>query len=606
MVILAVHPDDESLSAGGLIQQAVAHGGTVRVVVVTNGDNNPWPQRYVERRWRIDAEGRARWGNRRQQEAVAALGCLGVPPGNIAFWNHPDQGLTQLLQSGADRMVAQLASSLAEWQPTLLVAPSLRDLHPDHNALAVLMYFAFGRDASPQGAPFPLVKYLVHTHGENDESGRFEITLAPEQIERKRQAILSHATQMALSRGRFVAFAKASEIFLPPSRSTANDASHPVSGSVFSGNQLRLQFARTTPHPTLLLVGQSARGSLSHSVSLSGRNALTVVDTITGDLLAPARVVRGPGHEELLLPAAMYASATRLLVKVIDGRGFYDRDGWRELPTPATSEAVASVSGKPASKPRVCCVVPCYNLAGICGPIVRAAARFADDVIAINDGSRDDTEQVLRRVAAECPGRVHVMHFPVNRGKGVALLEAFRHACEAVPFDILVTMDGDGQHRAEDIPRLAEAVVAGQVSFVIGERPARVKMPLRSRIGNTLTAAVMKLLYPAAPTDTQSGLRAFHHDFVREIVDRIQGGRYETELEILLLALKQGRRIGSVTIPTVYLDGNRLSHFRPLIDSGRIYRTLFRWQFTRAANLKLKRDVEAGELVHPEIGAGPV
>ena len=62
ILILAPHPDDECLGTGGLIQQALAKGAKVKVVFITNGDNNPWPQRYVEKRWFIGTEERMRWG----------------------------------------------------------------------------------------------------------------------------------------------------------------------------------------------------------------------------------------------------------------------------------------------------------------------------------------------------------------------------------------------------------------------------------------------------------------------------------------------------------------------------------------------------------------
>jgi hypothetical protein len=176
---------------------------------------------------------------------------------------------------------------------------------------------------------------------------------------------------------------------------------------------------------------------------------------------------------------------------------------------------------------------------------------------------------------AECGGCVEILGWNRNRGKGAALLEAFRHAAERWPGWVVVTLDGDGQHRARDIARLARKLREGSYDLVIGERLARKKMPLRSRVGNGMTAVLMKRAYPKAPTDTQSGFRAFAPEFLQEILSTIADGRYETELQILLLALRQGRRIGSVTIPTVYIDDNRLSHFRPVADSWRVYRALF-------------------------------
>jgi hypothetical protein len=109
--------------------------------------------------------------------------------------------------------------------------------------------------------------------------------------------------------------------------------------------------------------------------------------------------------------------------------------------------------------------------------------------------------------------------------------------------------------------------------MVIGERTITA-MPFRSRIGNTMASALLRRRYPWCPRDTQSGLRAFQRSFAEEIVRTIQGGHYETELYMLLLALRQQRRIATIPIETVYLDRNTSSHFRPLADAFRIYRAL--------------------------------
>jgi LmbE family N-acetylglucosaminyl deacetylase len=108
LLIIAPHPDDESLAAGGLIQRALKAGAAVRVVFLTSGDNNPWPQRFVERRLRIGANDRVRWAERRRREAIAALAVLGVDDGSIRFLGLPDQGITRLLMQGGEAIVAAL------------------------------------------------------------------------------------------------------------------------------------------------------------------------------------------------------------------------------------------------------------------------------------------------------------------------------------------------------------------------------------------------------------------------------------------------------------------------------------------------------------------
>ena len=62
VLVIAPHPDDESLGTGGLLQRIFANRIPVRIVFATSGENNPWAQRYWERRWRLGANDRARWG----------------------------------------------------------------------------------------------------------------------------------------------------------------------------------------------------------------------------------------------------------------------------------------------------------------------------------------------------------------------------------------------------------------------------------------------------------------------------------------------------------------------------------------------------------------
>ena len=92
-MLIAPHPDDEALACSVILQQAVRAGAAIRVVYVTDGDNNPWPQRALERRWRLSASDRKRWGKLRRSEALAALRDLGIHPSDVQFLGLPDQGL---------------------------------------------------------------------------------------------------------------------------------------------------------------------------------------------------------------------------------------------------------------------------------------------------------------------------------------------------------------------------------------------------------------------------------------------------------------------------------------------------------------------------------
>ncbi|HET6248269.1 MAG TPA: glycosyltransferase family 2 protein [Tepidisphaeraceae bacterium] len=229
----------------------------------------------------------------------------------------------------------------------------------------------------------------------------------------------------------------------------------------------------------------------------------------------------------------------------------------------------------PDLRRRICCIVPCYNVGRLCAPVIRDVARHVAQVIAVDDGSTDDTPRYLQEAQNELPQQVQILTLPHNRGKGVALLAGFAHALKKTDCDTLVTFDGDGQHRAGDIPRVARPALAGVADFVIAQRQFPPSVPARSRVGNNLSAAILSAAYRHTPRDTQCGLRAHSRELAQWMVDHVEGNRYDTEGRILMLSLRHKRRITQVPIPAIYHGKNESSHYRPLSDSLRILLAFF-------------------------------
>ncbi|MBE7454379.1 MAG: PIG-L family deacetylase [Kofleriaceae bacterium] len=120
LLVIAPHPDDETLATGVLLQQVLAAGGEVRILLLTAGDNTPWPQRALDRRWRLGAADRRRWAQRRAAELQHALAALGVPATALQSLDWPDLGVTGLLLRSTDLAVAALhhATGRAQARPT--------------------------------------------------------------------------------------------------------------------------------------------------------------------------------------------------------------------------------------------------------------------------------------------------------------------------------------------------------------------------------------------------------------------------------------------------------------------------------------------------------
>lgn len=193
LLVVAPHPDDETIATGLLIQQVRAAGGEVRIVLLTEGDNNPWPQRWLERRVSIRAADRQRWGHRRHAEMLRALQSLDVPAQALQPMGWPDMGLVDALLQADSTFVPTLAAAIAQFRPDLVVAPALSDRHPDHGTAHVLVRLALAGLARPP----TLLTYLVH--GRAGSEDRVEIHGTAAQLASKRTALAAHHSQMALS-----------------------------------------------------------------------------------------------------------------------------------------------------------------------------------------------------------------------------------------------------------------------------------------------------------------------------------------------------------------------------------------------------------------------
>lgn len=195
------------------------------------------------------------------------------------------------------------------------------------------------------------------------------------------------------------------------------------------------------------------------------------------------------------------------------------------------------------------------------------------DPVVVDDGSGLAYRPFFEAAAA---AGAQVISYETNRGKGYALRRGFAAIHEqAGDGDVVVTADADGQHTVADIIRVGrECESTGRM--VLGVRHFAGKVPLRSRVGNVVTAGVFWLATGWKLGDTQTGLRAFPTSQLSDLV-AIQGDRYEYELRVLLHAAEHRLPTSQVSIETIYEEGNPTSHFRPLQDSARIWAPLVKF-----------------------------
>jgi glycosyltransferase involved in cell wall biosynthesis len=228
-------------------------------------------------------------------------------------------------------------------------------------------------------------------------------------------------------------------------------------------------------------------------------------------------------------------------------------------------------------------VIPAYNeerhIQTVLSQLPRTVAGFSVQPIVVNDGSYDRTSALARQV----DGVVVVDHC-TNLGKGAAA----KTGCDAahrLGAEIFVLMDGDNQHRGEDVDRLLQPLFTPEGrpvdGLVVGTRSLAGSMPFMMRAGNRILNGAARTLFDIRTSDTQSGFRAF----TRQVYPKIRwaSAHYAMETEMLILAVANRVKVHEVAIPTVYHDNYKGT--TPL-DGLRIFGTLVRWRVSLARYLQ--------------------
>lgn len=214
-------------------------------------------------------------------------------------------------------------------------------------------------------------------------------------------------------------------------------------------------------------------------------------------------------------------------------------------------------------------VIPAYNEAHTIAAIAdRATAQLGSDigqVIVVDDGSTDGTADVLSNHLVE------VLRHRSNRGKGASLMTGFRAAIESGA-SAVVTLDGDGQHRPEDIPRLIEKSKVFPRSIIIGSRLGdRATIPKARYHANTIANFWISWASGYWIEDSQSGFRLYPQEVLKAVGERQASDGFALESEILIDAARAGFRSIPIDIPAIYFGGaKRASHFRPVADISKI------------------------------------
>lgn len=221
-------------------------------------------------------------------------------------------------------------------------------------------------------------------------------------------------------------------------------------------------------------------------------------------------------------------------------------------------------------------IIPAYNPDG--NRLLTYLSDLIDkgfsNILIINDGSQEQHTSEFQNYSRK--GCTVITH-ENNLGKGAALKTAYKYLLKRHE-DLLgvITVDSDGQHTSEDVKKIYDTLREHPTSLILGCRDFfnAVGIPEKSLVGNRVTIKTFELLYGKRISDTQTGLRGIPFSLLKRHLN-IQGNRFQYEMNVLIDSVVNGINIVEVPIKTVYFDNNSETHFRPIIDSVKIYGVLF-------------------------------
>jgi glycosyltransferase involved in cell wall biosynthesis len=215
---------------------------------------------------------------------------------------------------------------------------------------------------------------------------------------------------------------------------------------------------------------------------------------------------------------------------------------------------------------KICVLIPSYNEESEIAKLIHELQRFSLDIVIVDDGSQDRTAAIAESCGAKVLRNIR------NMGKGATLSRGFDYILNN-GYDAVITMDGDGQHRPEDLPEFLAAAEPGDAGILIGNRMLDTKnMPFIRVVTNKFMSWLISRIANQKIHDTQCGYRLIKAEVLKKI--KIETANFEAESEILIKASEAGFKIRSVPVETVYAQEK--SQINPFIDTFRFLKFIIR------------------------------
>jgi glycosyltransferase involved in cell wall biosynthesis len=210
-----------------------------------------------------------------------------------------------------------------------------------------------------------------------------------------------------------------------------------------------------------------------------------------------------------------------------------------------------------------CVIIPTYNNQKTLQRVVDGVLDYTQNIIIVNDGSTDETSSILQKYP-----QLTQIHFPENKGKGVALREGFKKA-KQLNYTFAITIDSDGQHFPNDIPLFWKALEEEKRDvLLIGSRNMNQDgVPKKSSFGNKFSNFWFWFETGIKLDDTQSGFRLYP---LNSIPKKFFTRKFEFEIEVIVRTAWKSVPVKNIPINILYDPNERVSHFRPFHDFSRI------------------------------------
>ncbi|HAV10162.1 MAG TPA: glycosyl hydrolase [Dehalococcoidia bacterium] len=198
-----------------------------------------------------------------------------------------------------------------------------------------------------------------------------------------------------------------------------------------------------------------------------------------------------------------------------------------------------------STKPKIIAVIPCLNEQDFIRDVVTRTRKYTDEVIVVDDGSTDDTSGIARAAGAQ------VIKHKTSRGAGAATKDGF-NAAKKGNADIVVTLDGDGQHNPDEMPRLLAPIIDAKADMVIGSRFIEPQTNIRRyrKFGIDVITFLYNFGSKVTITDSQSGFRAHSRKLLESI--NITEDSFGFSVQVLIQARRKGMIITEVPISCIY------------------------------------------------------